>query len=300
MKLSRDKVILLISLFSLYFIWGSTYFLIKIGLESFPPVMLTGLRFITAGLILTIVLLFKRAPRPPKSEIRNAALVGIMLLAAGNGSVTLAEHFQVPSGLTAVMVATVPLFTLSVGFFYGHKAARIEWAGVALGLFGIIILNSGGHLGNNPWGSIIILFGSLCWAIGTNWGASKPLPEGLMAGAIEMVTAGLVLLIISQCLGERVQGQPTIKSLSAMAYLIIFGSVVTIVAYMYLIRHTSQALATSYAYVNPLVAVFIGTMFGHESLKFNEFCGLIVIITAVLLVTAGKRWVSGAENKGGN
>lgn len=279
---------LLASLFALYFIWGSTYFAILIGLESFPPAMLTGIRFFFAGIILLMFLLISGEKLPDLTATLNAVFVGLLLLAVGNGSVTLAEHVHVPSGITAVMVATIPLFTLCISALYGTKTARIEWAGVAIGLIGIILLNMNGHLGNNSWGTLIILCGAISWAFGSNWGARKKLPKGMMAGAIEMLAAGLVLLIISVFSGEKIMSLPSVRSLVAMGYLIFFGSIITITAYMYLIRSTSPVVATSYAYVNPLVAVFIGTRIGSETLTPQEWVGLAVIVFSVLLVTVGK------------
>lgn len=284
----KTHTTLLASLFALYFIWGSTYFVILIGLESFPPFMLTGLRFFFAGMILFVFLLIRGEKLPELPETFNAIFVGILLMAIGNGSVTLAENLNVPSGITAVMVATIPLFTLCISALYGKKTTVIEWAGVATGLVGIILLNMSGHLGNNPWGALIILCGAISWSFGSNWGVRKTLPKGMMAGAIEMLAAGFFLVCVSLLSGEKISSLPSAQSILAMIYLIFFGSVITITAYMYLIRNTSPTVATSYAYVNPLVAVFFGTQIGSETLNLREWLGLVVIVFAVVLVTLGK------------
>lgn len=279
---------LLASLFALYFIWGSTYFVIRIGVESWPPMMMAGLRFLLAGLVLITFLMLRGEKLPPLRAAGNAALVGIMLLAMGNGAVTVAEHQNVPSGIAAVMVATVPLFAMCFSRLFGIQTRWIEWLGIAVGLVGIILLNSGGHLGGNPWGAIMILIGSLSWAFGSVWGSRIILPEGMMAGAVEMLTAGVVLLIASKLSGEQLLTAPTLSGFLALSYLSLFGSIIAITAYMYLIRNVPPAIATSYAYVNPVVAVLLGISFGGESLSPREWLALAIIVLAVILVTLGK------------
>ncbi|WP_147198597.1 drug/metabolite exporter YedA [Pantoea sp. MBD-2R] len=279
---------LLASLFALYFIWGSTYFVIRVGVESWPPMMMAGLRFLLAGVILTAFLLLRGDRLPSWRQAGNAALVGIMLLAAGNGAVTVAEHQNVPSGIAAVMVATVPLFAMCFSRLFGIATRWIEWLGIAVGLVGIILLNSGGHLGNNPWGALMILAGSLSWAFGSVWGSRINLPTGMMAGAIEMLAAGVVLLTASQLSGEKLHAAPALPGFLALGYLSLFGSIIAINAYMFLIRNVSPAIATSYAYVNPVVAVLLGISFAGESLTPREWLALAVIVLAVILVTLGK------------
>ncbi|EEM3050450.1 drug/metabolite exporter YedA, partial [Salmonella enterica subsp. enterica serovar Enteritidis] len=218
----------------------------------------------------------------------NAALIGLLLLAVGNGLVTVAEHQNVPSGIAAVVVATVPLFTLCFSYFFGIKARKLEWVGIAIGLAGIILLNSGGNLSGNPWGAILILIGSMSWAFGSVYGSRIALPVGMMAGAIEMLAAGVVLLCAAFLSGEKLATLPGLSGFMAVGYLALFGSIIAINAYMYLIRNVSPALATSYAYVNPVVAVLLGTGLGGERLSPVEWAALGVIVFAVVLVTLGK------------
>ena len=279
---------LIAALFTLYIIWGSTYFAIAVGVQSWPPLLMAGVRFISAGILLMTVLLLKGHKLPPLRPMLNAALIGILLLAIGNGFVTVAEHQNVPSGIAAIVVATVPLFTLCFSHFFGIKTRKLEWLGIAIGLAGIILLNSGGNLSGNPWGALLILLGSVSWAFGSVYGSRIELPTGLMAGAVEMLAAGIVLLIAAMLTGERLTSMPNSAGLLAVAYLAIFGSIIAISAYMYLIRNVAPAIATSYAYVNPVVAVLLGTGFGGESLSFVEWLALGVIIFAVVLVTLGK------------
>ncbi|ALB55463.1 drug/metabolite exporter YedA [Cronobacter universalis] len=279
---------LLGALFALYIIWGSTYFAIAIGVKSWPPFMMAGVRFLCAGVLLLTYLLATGHKLPARRQMLNAALIGVLLLAVGNGFVTVAEHQHVPSGIAAVMVATVPLFSLIFSRFFGIQTRKLEWLGVAIGLAGIVLLNSGGNLNGNPWGALLILIGSLSWAFGSVYGSRIELPKGMMAGAIEMLAAGLVLMAASLLTGERMTVMPDLSGFLAVGYLALFGSVIAINAYMYLIRNVSPAVATSYAYVNPVVAVLLGTGFGGESLSQMEWIALGVIIVAVLLVTLGK------------
>ena len=276
------------ALFALYIIWGSTYFVIRIGVESWPPLMMAGVRFLAAGILLMAFLLLRGHKLPPLRPLLNAALIGLLLLAVGNGMVTVAEHQNVPSGIAAVVVATVPLFTLCFSRLFGIKTRKLEWVGIAIGLAGIIMLNSGGNLSGNPWGAIMILIGSISWAFGSVYGSRITLPVGMMAGAIEMLAAGVVLLIASMIAGEKMTAVPSLSGFLAVGYLTLFGSIIAINAYMYLIRNVSPTLATSYAYVNPVVAVLLGTGLGGETLSKIEWLALGVIVFAVVLVTLGK------------
>lgn len=276
------------ALFALYIIWGSTYFVIRIGVESWPPLMMAGVRFLAAGILLMAFLLLRGHKLPSLRPLLNGALIGLLLLAVGNGMVTVAEHQNVPSGIAAVVVATVPLFTLCFSRLFGIKTRKLEWVGIAIGLAGIIMLNSGGNLSGNPWGAIMILIGSISWAFGSVYGSRITLPVGMMAGAIEMLAAGVVLLIASMIAGEKMTAVPSLSGFLAVGYLTLFGSIIAINAYMYLIRNVSPALATSYAYVNPVVAVLLGTGLGGETLSKIEWLALGVIVFAVVLVTLGK------------
>ncbi|EFQ9500150.1 drug/metabolite exporter YedA [Salmonella enterica] len=276
------------ALFALYIIWGSTYFVIRIGVESWPPLMMAGVRFLSAGMLLMAFLLLRGEKLPPLRQTINAALIGLLLLAVGNGLVTVAEHQNVPSGIAAVVVATVPLFTLCFSYFFGIKTRKLEWVGIAIGLAGIILLNSGGNLSGNPWGAILILIGSMSWAFGSVYGSRIALPVGMMAGAIEMLAAGVVLLCAAFLSGEKLATLPGLSGFMAVGYLALFGSIIAINAYMYLIRNVSPALATSYAYVNPVVSVLLGTGLGGERLSPVEWAALGVIVFAVVLVTLGK------------
>jgi carboxylate/amino acid/amine transporter len=284
----RSLLPLIGALFALYFIWGSTYFVIRIGVESWPPLMMAGLRFFIAGCVMFTFLLLRGYKFPTLKQWLSAGAIGILLLAVGNGLVTVAEHMDVPSGIAAVMVATVPLFTLCFSRLWGMPNSRLEWTGVAIGLFGIVLLNTGSSLGGNPWGAVLILIASISWAFGSVWSSRLTLPTGLMAGAAEMIVAGVVLLVASHLNGEKLAATPSLSGFLALGYLMVFGSMIAISAYMFLLKTVRPAIATSYAYVNPIVAVLIGIGFGGEWLSPVEWVALVIILCAVLLVTLGK------------
>lgn len=285
---SGQLVPLIAALFALYIIWGSTYLALAIGVKTWPPFILAGTRFMLAGSLLMGILLLRGHKLPKLRPTLNAALISVLLLAVGNGCVTVAEHQHVPSGIAAVMVATVPLFTLCFSRLFGIKTRKLEWLGIAIGLAGIVLLNSGGNLSGNPFGAVLILIGSLSWAFGSVYGSRIELPEGMMAGAVEMLAAGIVALSLAALTGERLTTMPDTSGWLALGYLALFGSMISISAYMYLIRNVSPAVATSYAYVNPVVAVLLGTTFAGENLSAIEWLALGIIIFAVVLVTLGK------------
>ncbi|KEY57392.1 drug/metabolite exporter YedA [Serratia sp. DD3] len=287
-KKNRHLLPLIGALFTLYIVWGSTYFAIRVGVEGWPPLMMAGVRFLVAGFLLFVLLLLRGYPLPTLKQWMAAAVIGILLLAVGNGLVTIAQHQQVPSGIAAVMVATVPLFTLGFSLFWGMRNSRLEWTGIALGLLGIVLLNTGNNLVGNPMGALLILLASASWAFGSLLSAKVSLPAGPMAGAAEMLVAGVVLTIISQLSGEHLDKMPSFSAFMALSYLIVFGSMLAISAYMFLLKNVRPVVATSYAYVNPVVAVLLGVGFAGESLTLREWVALVIIVAAVVLVTLGK------------
>ena len=285
MSASRRFPWLLIGSFlALYLVWGSTYLFIRIGVESWPPMLMAGIRFVVAGSLLYGFLRWRGVPAPTWQQWKAAGLIGVLLLSCGNGGVTLAEHAGVASGVAALAVATVPLFTLLFGLFFGHRNTRLEWAGIALGLVGIGLLNLGSNLQASPFGAALILFAAAAWAFGSVWSKSLPLPRGPMASAAEMLVGGAALLLGSALSGERMTQMPSAAGWGALAYLVVFGSIIAFSAYMYLLKHVRPAAATSYAYVNPAVAVLLGILFAGERIGAEECLAMAVIIGAVVLI----------------
>jgi drug/metabolite transporter (DMT)-like permease len=285
MPASRRFPLLLIgAFFALYVIWGSTYLAIRIGIETWPPLMMAGVRFTIAGSILFAFMRFRGAPMPTWKQWKAAAMIGFLLLACGNGAVTLAEHAGVASGVAALAVAVVPLFTLLFGLFWGHRNTRLEWAGIVLGLIGIALLNLGSNLQASPMGAALVIFAAATWSFGSVWSRYLPLPAGPMASACEMLVAGAMMLIGSYVSGERMTQSPGMSGWLVMAYLVVFGSIVAFSSYMYLLKNVRPAAATSYAYVNPAVAVLLGMLFADEHIGPAEAAAMAVIISAVVLI----------------
>ena len=254
MPARRIPLLLFGAFFALYFIWGSTYLAIRFGVESWPPMLMAGVRFVIAGGLMFAWLRWRGAPLPTWREWRGAGIVGILLLSCGNGGVTVAEHWGVSSGVAALAVATVPLFTLLFSQLFGQRNTTLEWGGIVPGPLGIVLLHLGSNLQARP------------------------------AGAAEMLVGGAVLLVGSLASGERLEHWPSTSGWLALVYLILFGSIIAFSAYQYLLRNVRPAAATSYAYVNPAVAVLLGTLFAGERIGGIEGLAMLVIISAVVLI----------------
>ncbi len=278
---------ILLSLFALYIIWGSTYLGMRFALESFPPFLMAGLRFVIAGTLLYAFLRIRGAARPTRAQLIGSAIIGILLLAGGNGGVSFAEQW-VSSGLAAVGIAAVPLWAALFIGLLGRWPKRIEWVGLVLGFVGVLFLNFENGVWANPIGAIALLLAPMCWALGSALSSRVALPAGLMASATQMMIGGVFLLGLGLLLGERITHVPTSHALVSMVFLIFFGSLVAFSAYGYLLRHVRPALATSYAYVNPAVAVGLGVLLAGEHITMIGVLAMVVILVGVGLVSLGR------------
>lgn len=282
---SRRFPLLLVGAFlALYLIWGSTYFVIKLGVQAWPPMLLAGLRFVIAGTLMFGWLRWRGVPMPTAKEWRACAFVGFLLLSCGNGGVTIAEHLGVASAVAALAIATVPLFALLFGLIWGQRTTGLEWGGIVLGLVGIGLLNLGHNLQASPLGAVLVLLAAASWAFGSMWSRHLSLPSGAMASAAQMLIGGAVLLAGSLASGERLEQAPDAAGWFALAYLTLLGSIVAFSAYLYLLKHVRPAAATSYAYVNPVVAVLLGVTFAGERIGTEEWLAMTVIVSAVVLI----------------
>jgi len=275
------------SLFALYIIWGSTYLGMHFALESFPPFIMAGLRFLIAGILLYVVMRVRGTETPTRKQWIGAAIVGTLLLAGGTGGIAFAEQW-VASGVAAVAVAAIPLWTAFLIGLMGRWPSRFEWIGLALGFVGVILLNLGNNVWTTPEGAIALLLGPLCWASGSVLSTRVSLPPGLMSSAAQMLVGGVVMLLLALLTGERITHVPTLNALLAMGFLIVFGSLIAFSAYGYLLRRVRPTLATSYAYVNPVVAVGLGALFAGEHITIVGILAMLVILTGVALVSMSK------------
>jgi drug/metabolite transporter (DMT)-like permease len=286
--MANGRLLTTLALLTLYIIWGTTYLAIRYALESFPPYLMMGLRFTMAGGALFTFMRLRGAPLPTFKQWRSAALVGTLLLVGGMGSVAMAEQW-ISSGLAATMVATVPLWVLGFGMIWGKAPTRTEWIGVGLGLLGVAILSLEGNLQANPQGVLLIVFATMCWSLGSVWMSHLDMPPGAMGNAAEMLSGGIILLVAGLVRGEQIDTPLTTNAVLALAYLTTFGSLATITAYMFLLKTVPASLATSYTFVNPVVALLLGVVVGGEVISGSVLIALPVILLAIAFVLRGKR-----------
>jgi drug/metabolite transporter (DMT)-like permease len=279
---------LLFSLFSLYVIWGSTYLATRFVLQGgFPPLLMAGLRYGLAGALLYGALRFKGAPHPTARQWGGGAVMGVLLLTLGNGSVVVAQQW-VASGMAALVVGSVPLWAALFSGLMGQWPGRAERWGLTIGFCGLLVLNLGADLRGNPWATFALLLGPVSWAFGSVWARRLPLAPGLMSSATQMVCASAVFLLASAVKGEHLAALPTPRALLAFTYLVTFGSLVAFSAYGYLLRHARPSLAMSYAYVNPVVAVLLGAALAGESLSPAGLIAMGAILGSVVLLTRAR------------
>ncbi len=284
----RNNGGVILALLSLYIIWGSTYLGIRFAIESFPPFLMAAIRFLLAGGGLFFVLRMRGEPMPTRAQWIGSAIVGALLLGGGNGGVTFAEQW-VSSGLAAVWIATMPLWVALFGGLLGRWPRRWEWLGLVLGFIGVGLLNLEGNLRANPVGAIALTAATICWALGSVWSQRLSLPKGMMASAAQMLAGSATLFALSLVFGERMTTLPTIRSTFAILYLVAFGSLIAFSSYAYLLSRVRPSLATSYAYVNPLVAVGLGVVFAGESIGPIGLLAMIVVLSGVGLVILNRK-----------
>lgn len=274
----------LLALLGVYLIWGSTYLAMRFAIESMPPLLMAGIRYVCAGALIFLFLWWRGHALPTRRQWRDAGIVGVLLLLGGNGMVGLAMERGVSSGMSALVVGVTPLFALVFAYFWGQRASAREWMGILLGLAGLVLLNFGRELSASPLGGLLLVLAALSWSFGSMWGKRLDLPQGFMASAVEMMVGGLALLLVAGLRGEAMTEMPTAKALWALAYLIFIGAILGFSAYVYLLQTVRPALATSYAYVNPVVAVALGVSFAGESVDLMEMLAMGVILGGVVLV----------------
>ncbi len=289
---------LITALTSLYLVWGSTYLAIAVAVRSLPPLLMASLRFLIAGGILMLVLRVMGTPWPDRRQWLGALAVGVLLLMGGNGTVCLVAH-AVPSGVVALMIACTTMAMVGVGWAAGgpRPTARLAF-GIVLGLVGVGVLvwRPGAPLAYPWWGIAALLFACVSWACGSvlsrRLTATAQIPSPWMATGAQMVAGGVAMLIAATIHGEWTDLDPahiTAASLGAWAYLVVGGSVIGFGSYVWLLRNASPALATSYGYVNPLVAIGIGAWLNAEPITHQMLMSAAVIVTAVALIATAPR-----------
>lgn len=282
MTATRGRVLL--ALLSVYLIWGSTYLAMRWAIEGMAPLFMAAVRYVLAGGIIYAFLRWRGHANPTPLQWRNAGIVGAFLLLGGNGSVGIAMAHGVNSALSATVVAITPLCAALFARFWGHKPSPREWLGLGLGLVGVILLKQGQELEGSLFGFGMLLLAAVSWSFGSMWGKHHQQPSIWMASAVQMIVGGGALFLVSLLRGEAWTLPATSQSAWALVYLILIGAIVGFSSYVYLLATVRPALATSYAYVNPLVAVAIGVSLGGEVVDVAELTGLAVILSGVVLV----------------
>ena len=289
--MKKQPLLIFAALLSTYFIWGSTYLAIKFGIESFPPFLMAGLRFVLAGIILYTVMHVLGTPNPSAKQWGVATIIGILLPAIGNGTVTYVQQ-TISSSVAALSIATAPIWMAIFSSIWGHHISRQEWLGIAIGLCGIVLLNIGGSLHGDYKSAALLIFAAASWSFGSVWSKHLDLPTGLMAPASQMLMGGIVLMIVSALHGESYPNVISAKSWGAIVFLVVLGSLVAYSAYQYLLKNVRTLVASSNTFVNPVVAFTVGIWFANETVTKTEYMALGVILVGVFLVLS-------AENKDG-
>ncbi len=288
-----SPTLVLISFAAVYILWGSTFFFIRIGIETIPPFVLAGIRHLAIGVV--FYPLFRRLSRekPTPAQWRTTIITGLLLLLCGNGAVSWAET-RVPSGVAALLVATVSLWMVIIEWLRprGSRPAPRALVGFVLGFGGIALLVGPAHLGGseriNPIGAITLILGSLAWAGGSIYSRHHPIPHSPLLGvAMQSLAGSAGLWIVALATGELRGFHPasvTLRSWLAVLYLIVFGSALGFSAYVYILRHSTASRVATYAFVNPVVAMFLGFFLGGEPLTLRTLIASGTILAAVLLV----------------
>jgi drug/metabolite transporter (DMT)-like permease len=292
-KDSSPTGILVLGFLTVYILWGGTFFAMRIGLESFPPLILAGMRHLSVGLALYPLLRWRTGIRPTAEHWRTAAITGVLLLCIGNGGVCWAEQ-TVPSGIAALLVATVTLWMVIVDWVRpgGHKPSGRILLGIVMGFVGMAILVGPARLGSSgridPVGAAILIAASLAWACGSLYSKHGTLPSSPMLGvAMQGLCGGGALWVAALANGEIAEFHPmavSMRSWLAVGYLCLFGSCIGFTAYLYILKKSSAARVGTYAFVNPIVALVIGRLLGGETLSQRTLLAAAVILTAVVLV----------------
>jgi len=290
---ARITTLVIVAFGAVYVVWGSTYLAIRVGIESFPPFILAGLRHLVAGLILFPVVRWKTGLRPTAANWKAATIVGFLLLFVGNGGVSWAEQL-VPSGVTALLVATVSLWLVIVDWLRpgGNRPGPKVITGLVLGFAGLLLLVGPSHLGGSgrvdPLGAGVLVLASFAWSCGSLYAKHGGMPASPMLGvAMQSLTGGVILLIVALLTGEFRDmhwAAVTSRSWFALVYLIVFGSGIGFSAYIFILHKSTAARVATYAFVNPVVALFLGWLIAGEAITLRTILAAAVILTAVILV----------------
>ncbi len=286
------------ALIAVYIVWGSTYLAIRFAIETIPPFLSAGMRFLISGAILFLWRRLSGDPAPTKIEWRSASIIGLLLLLGGNGGLVWAEQ-RIPSGIASLFIATTPLWMVLIDSLRpgGVRPNWLTWLGVFVGLSGTALLANPwqSHAASpplDPLGMVVLILAALSWSIGSLYSRKASLPNSpLMSTGMEMLVGSLGLFAFGSMIGEWNHfnlASISLRSLGGLAYLIVFGSGIGFVAYTWLLRNAPTPLVSTYAYVNPVVAILLGSLVVDEPLEAIELISALIIICGVVLITTAK------------
>jgi len=276
------------ALLAVYLLWGSTYFAIKIALQNYPPFLLTSSRMLIAGSLMFGILRMRGVAAPTRKQWRSIFVLAILLIVLANALVNVAEQ-TVSTGLVAIGVAAMPLWAGVFSAMSGQHPRTREWIGIAIGFVGMLWLNIGTDMNASWQGLLAVLIAPICWAYGSIWSRKQDLPAPFMSAATQMLAGSVFACTVGLALGERFTEMPQLMPTLAMLYLVVAGSIFGFTAYIWLLHHVRPALATSYAYVNPVIAVAIGALLLDEKFNTNAIGAMLLILFGVVLMTVKKK-----------
>ena len=287
-----------VALIAVYIVWGSTYLAIRFTIETIPPFLSAGMRFLVSGAVLYILCRVRGDSAPKKVEWRSAGIIGLLLLLGGNGGLVWAEQ-RIPSGIASLFIATIPIWMVLIDSLRpnGTHANWLTWLGVLVGFLGIALLanpwqSHGASPPLDPIGMLVLVLAALSWSIGSLYSRNAPLPgSSLLGTGMEMLIGSLGLFIFGTMIGEWNQfhfATISMLSLGGLIYLILFGSFIGFVAYTWLLRNAPTPIVSTYAYVNPVVALFLGSVIVHEPLDGRDIISALIILSGVVLITTAK------------
>jgi drug/metabolite transporter (DMT)-like permease len=286
--------LLLACLAATWFIWGSTYLAIKFALVSFPPFYQMGSRFLVAGLLLALWLKLRGRAFPTLVQWRNAAIIGTLLLVTGMGFTAYSEQ-TVASGLIVAYIAVIPIIVTVMNLPFGVRPSRLELVGMLVGVAGVLMLVRGEAFKASPGGLVAITIACVSWSLGSVLSQQRfPLAPGAMGFASEMLCGSVLLLVLAAVVGERPEWPPQPLAAWSWIYLVVFGSLLAFNAYMVLLSRVSAALASSYTFVNPVIALALGIWLGGETVTGFEWLAAGVITAGVVLLVIGRQPVKSA------
>jgi drug/metabolite transporter (DMT)-like permease len=293
--ITKSSLPRLIAVFGIWVVWGAMYFFTHIVLAQWPPFFVVGSRFVIAGWLLFLFLRLRGYALPTRTQVRNAGLMGVILIVMGSSCTIYAQQWN-SSSLASVIAATATIWIAIFSGFVGQWPRRLDWLGIVIGFAGVVVLALPAAAGmrtgtSNPIAMLIALCGTLAWSAGSVLSLKLELPKGPMRTAVQMLVGGTLVLGLSLLGGERVVLLADAKTWGAWAVL-VFGSLMGMGSYMFLLDQSRTALATSYAYVNPVVAILLGVFVANEAIAPWELVGISIILISVVFI-----WLASTKHR---